>query len=101
MGSMIVLFALLRVFFMRDVQLLSTAPARRRLAVSIAYGALNALYPMALSALLISGLANRPLQLFHSSALWMVSVLWHCLIWATCLTLGGKGAAGRCWLVAM
>jgi len=101
MGTVIVLVAILFVFFVRDVQLLAAAPRGSFLMWSSLYGALNAIYLMSATAILASAGAYSPLHMIHTSPFWLVSVVWHCLIWLFCLGLNRSGRSNLCWLAAL
>jgi hypothetical protein len=101
MGSAIVLVAMLFVFFLRDVQLLAAAPRGGLLARLTVYGAFNVTYLTLFTANLSSTGAYSVIQLIHASPFWMVSVVWHCLIWLFCLDLNRRGRSDLCWLAAV
>jgi hypothetical protein len=101
MGTVIVLVAILFVFFVRDVQLLAAEPRGGFLMWSSLYGALNVIYLMSAIAILASAGAHSPLQVIHTSPFWLVSVVWHCLIWLFCLGLNRSGRSNLCWLAAL
>jgi hypothetical protein len=101
MGSVIVLVAMLFVFFLRDCQLLAAAPRGGLPARLAVYGAFNALYLTLLTAILPSTGVYSPLQLIHVSPFWLVSTVWHCLIWLFCLGLSRSGRSNLCWLAAL
>jgi hypothetical protein len=100
-GLAIVLVAMLFVFFLRDVQLLAAAPRGGLLARLAVYGAFNAIYLMLLTAILPSTGVYSPFQLIHVSPFWLVSTVWHCLIWLFCLCLNRSGRSNLCWLAAL
>jgi hypothetical protein len=101
MGSAIVLVAMLFVFFLRDVQLLAAAPRGSLLARLTVYGAVNLIYLTLFTANLSFTGAYSVFQLIHASPFWLVSVVWHCLIWLFCLDLNRRGRSDLCWLAAL
>ena len=101
MGSAIVLVAMLFVFFLRDIQLLAAAPRGGRLAKLTVYGAFNVIYLTLFTTNLSFTGANTAFQLIHASPFWLVSVVWHCLIWLLCLDLNRRGRRDLCWLAAL
>jgi hypothetical protein len=101
MGTAIVLVAILFVFFVRDVQLLAAAPRGEFLVWASLYGASNLVYLTSVTAILASTGAYNPLQMIHTSPFWLVSVVWHCLIWLFCMGLNWSGRSNLCWLAAL
>ena len=101
MGSAIILVAMLCVFFMRDVQLLATAHRGRFVKRLAVYGACHLIYLTSLVAILVSSDVYSPLRLFHTSPFWMMSLLWHCLIWLLCLRVSRRDSAALCWVAAL
>jgi hypothetical protein len=101
MGLAIVLVAMLFVFFLRDVQLLAAAPRGGLLPRLAVYGAFNVIYVTSLIAIVSSTGVYNPLRLIHGSRFWLVSVMWHCLIWLFCLGLNRSGRSNLCWLAAL
>jgi hypothetical protein len=101
MGLAIVLVAMLFVFFLRDVQLLAAAPRGGLPARLAVYGAFNVIYVMLLTAILPSTGVYSPFQLIYGSRFWLVSVVWHCLIWLFCLGLNRSGRSNLGWLAAL
>ena len=101
MGSAIVLVAMLFVFFLRDVQLLAAAPRGGLLARLTVYGAFNVIYLTLFTANLSFTGAYSVFKLIHASPFWLVSVVWHCLIWLFCLDLNRRGRSDLYWLAAL
>jgi hypothetical protein len=101
MGSAIVLAAMLFVFFVRDVQLLAAPPRGGSWARLSLYGGVNVIYLTTTTAILVSTGSYSPLQLIHTSPLWLLIVVWHCLIWLLCLGLHRSGRSNRFWLAAL
>jgi hypothetical protein len=101
MGSAIVFVAMLCVFFIQDVQLLAAAPRSRMAARLGVYGAINAVCLTALAFIVASGRAPGPLWLLHTSSFWVVSVVWHGLIWLFCMILNGRDRPELGWLAAL
>lgn len=100
MGSTIIFVAMLCVFFMRDVQLLAAAPRSRMLARLGSYGVVNGICLIVLAVLVVSGRGPGPLWLIHAWPFWVVSVVWHGLIWMFCVILNRRGMPELGWLAA-
>ena len=75
MGSAIVLAAMLFVFFVRDVQLLAAPPRGGSWARLSLYGGVNVIYLTTTTAILVSTGSYSPLQLIHTSPLWLLIVV--------------------------
>ena len=100
MGSVIVVFAMLFVFFMRDVQLLAAAPGTHQWARLGMYAAINGIGLVVLTSIFAAG-ALDPIRMVHTSPFWIVSVLWHGLIWLFCAILNRRGNHRLGWVAAM
>jgi hypothetical protein len=97
----IVCFAMLFVFFIRDVQLLKEAPHSHLGTVLGAYTAANGIWLSAVIVLLASGDPIDLARLVHSTPIWILCVLWHGLIWLLCRMLNRHGREAFGWVAAL
>jgi hypothetical protein len=101
MGSMIVFAGMLFVFFVRDVQLLSSTPRKHIFAKLGFYGACNGALLEAFSTIVASGDAFDVLRIVHTTPLWILGIAWHGIIWLFCTAVTRRGRSELGWLATL